>query len=77
MNIEWRRNENHPSCYDMFIDDQYAHAWVQDAGLSWHALQFMHNGSVTARPTKEDAQNYLIAQLVQRRLDGKPNWRTL
>jgi len=73
MNIEWRRNSSHPTCYDMYVDDQYAHVWVQDAGLSWHALQFAHSNQLTSHPTKEEAQEYLIAQLVQRRLDGKAN----
>jgi hypothetical protein len=73
MNIEWRRNKAHTSCYDLLVDGKYAHIWVQDAGLSWHALQFMHSEKLTSHPTKKEAQEFLIAQLVQRRLDGETN----
>ena len=74
MNIEWRHNKYHSSCYDMYVDDRYADIWVQDAGLSWHALQFGHgNQQLSTHPTKKEAQEFLIAQLVQRRLDGKTN----
>ena len=69
MNIEWRHNKFHGTCYDMYVDGQYAHVWVQDAHLSWHALQFGHADQLTSHPTKEAAQEWLIAQLVKRRLD--------
>lgn len=70
MDIEWRHNIHHPTCYDMYVDGQYAHVWVQSISPEWHALQFGHPDQLTTHSTKEAAQEWLIAQLVKRRLDG-------
>lgn len=77
MDIRWIENRPHQyACYDLYVNGEYMHAWVQDAHLSWHAVSFTYGENnpgqhiLGSYPTKQEAKDRLIALLVERRLDA-------
>ena len=76
MNFEWRPNKsfNHMEVFDLYINGTYGHAWVWLNKVSrlWNATRYdpitgaKHLGSGALY----EAQDILIAGIVERRLDG-------
>lgn len=78
MSYEWRQNRMFPEVFDLYHDGGYAHAWVireKDEAM-WKALTFEVSYGQKFRgryASVQDAKDAVIANIVERRLDGKTN----